>query len=90
MNQNEPKNTEKIVSQEQCAEMIENYHFILSGMDNNQRCYRFIVKSTVERKDPLTYDELAELCAALCAVCIEVRLEGEREYCWTIFYTTVA
>ena len=60
-----------------------------SGMDYNNGCYRFTVKTTVKRKDALSHDELAELCTRLCAVCIDVCLEGEKDYCWTVFYTTV-
>lgn len=89
MNQNESMGIEKIISWEQCVEIFEKYHFSLIGMDNNGGCYRFIVKTTVERKDALTYDELAALCDRFCAVCIEVRLEGEKDFGWTVFYTTV-
>lgn len=87
MNQNESMGTE-IISQEQCVEIFEKYHFLLIGMDKNSGCYRFIVKTTGERKDALTYNEMEELCARFCAVCIEVRSDGEKDYGWTVFYTT--
>ena len=89
MNQKEPIDTEKFVSWKQCEEIFEQYLFSLSGMDYNNGCYRFTVKTTVKRKDALNHDELVELCTRLCAVCIDVRLEGEKDYCWTVFYTTV-
>ena len=89
MNQKEQIDTEKFVSWKPCEEIFEQYLFSLSGMDYNNGCYRFTVKTTVKRKDALNHDELVELCTRLCAVCIDVRLEGEKDYCWTVFYTTV-
>lgn len=88
MNQNEDMDIEKFVSGKACVEIFEKYHFSLIGMDNNSGYYRFIVKATAERKDALTYDEMVTLCARFCAVCIEVRLDGEKDYGWTVFYTT--
>lgn len=78
MNQNEPMDTEKFVCWKQCVVIFKQFHFLLSGMDYNKGRYRFTVKTTVERKDALNHDELAALCARLCAVCIDVRLEGEK------------
>ena len=89
MNQNETMDIEKSVSWKLCVEIFEQFHFILTGMDYNRGCYRFTVRTTVDRKDALNHDELTELGARLCAVCIDVRLEGEKDYCWAVFYTTV-
>lgn len=89
MDSKESVNIEKFTNKEQYLELFHEYHLLLVGMDNNRGCYRFTVRATDERKDALTYKELSELCARLSAVCIDVQLEGEKDFDWCVFYTTV-